>query len=76
MAASVSEVGTLGLCFAEPLLDVQTPGCPRVFYRNVTPEVAERVVARHIGGGVPLPEHAIGYLGDRAAAPAGIPPSG
>ena len=66
-------MGTLGLCFAEPLLDVQTPGGPRVFYRNVTPEVAERVVARHIGGGVPLPEHAIGYLGDRAAAPAGIP---
>ena len=73
LAASVSEVGTLGLCFAEPLLDVQSPGGPRVFYRNVTPEVAERVVARHIGGGVPLPEHAIGYLGDRAAAPAGIP---
>ena len=73
VAASVSEVGTLGLCFAEPLLDVQTPGGPRVFYRNVTPEVAERVVARHIGGGVPLPEHAIGYLGDRAAAPEGIP---
>ena len=73
VAASVSEVGTLGLCFAEPLLDVQTPGGPRVFYRNVTPEVAERVVARHIAGGVPLPEHAIGYLGDRAAAPAGIP---
>ena len=73
LAASISEVGTLGLCFAEPLLDVQTPGGPRVFYRNVTPEVAERVVARHIGGGVPLPEHAIGYLGDRAAAPEGIP---
>ena len=73
LAASVSEVGTLGLCFAEPLLDVQTPGGPRVFYRNVTPEVAERVVARHIAGGVPLPEYAIGYLGDRAAAPAGIP---
>jgi len=73
VAASVSEVGTLGLCFAEPLLDVQTPGGPRVFYRNVTPEVAERVVARHIAGGVPLPEHAIGYLGDRAAPPEGIP---
>ena len=73
LAASVSEVGTLGLCFAEPLLDVQTPGGPRVFYRNVTPEVAERIVARHIGGGVPLPEYAIGYLGDRAAAPEGIP---
>ena len=71
--ANVSEVGTLGLCFAEPLLDVQTPGGPRVFYRRVTPELAERIVSRHVAGGTPLPEHAIGYLGSRDDAPAGIP---
>ena len=79
VAATVSEVGTLGLCFAEPLLDVQTPGGPRIFYRNVTPELADRIVSEHIAGGNPLPEHAIGYLanadgnGDNGAAPAGIP---
>ena len=73
VAANVSEVGTLGLCFAEPLLDVQLPAGPRIFYRNVTPQLAERIVAEHIAGGQPLAEHALGYLGARDDAPAGIP---
>ena len=73
VAANVSEVGTLGLCFAEPLLDVQLPGGPRIFYRNVTPQLAERIVAEHIAGGQPIAEHALGYLGARDDAPAGIP---
>ena len=71
--ANVSEVGTLGLCFAEPLLDVLEPGGSRVFYRNVTPELAGEIVRRHVAGGVPLVEHAIGYLGDRDSGPDGIP---
>ena len=72
-SANVSEVGTLGLCFAEPLLDVQLPGGPRIFYRNVTPELAERIVTEHIAGGRPIAEHALGYLGARDDAPDGIP---
>ena len=71
--ANVSQVGTLGLCFAEPLLDVQTPGGPRIFYQRVTPEIAERIVTEHVGGGNPITEHALGYLGDRDDPPAGIP---
>ena len=73
VVANVSEVGTLGLCFAEPLMDVQTPGGPRIFYRNVTPELADSIVERHVAGGNPLSEHAIGYLGHRSLAPDGIP---
>ncbi len=73
VAANVSQVGTLGLCFAEPLLDVQTPGGPRVFYRNVNPEIARRIVSEHVSAGSPVAEHAIGYLGARESAPTGIP---
>ena len=73
IAATVSDVGTLGLCFAEPLMDVQLPGGPRVFYQRVTPELARRIVAEHVVGGNPIPDLAIGYLGDRADPPAGIP---
>ena len=73
VTANVSEVGTLGLCFAEPLLDVQAPNGPRVFYSRVTPELAERIVREHVAGGNPLTEHAIGYLGERGQAPSGIP---
>ena len=35
---AVQEVGCIGFCHAEPLVDVQAPDGPRVFYRNVTPE--------------------------------------
>lgn len=34
--AVVSEVGCLGLCYAEPLVDIQFPGGPRIFYERVT----------------------------------------
>ncbi|MCH8897243.1 MAG: NADH-quinone oxidoreductase subunit F [Chloroflexi bacterium] len=64
--AQMSEVGCLGLCFAEPLVDVQLPGGPRVFYGNVTPETADQIVASHVVNGMPLPDLAIGYLGDSA----------
>ena len=69
----MSEVGTLGLCFAEPLLDVQTPGGPRVFYQQVTPQTAESIIRLHVAGGTPVARYAIGYLGDGNAAPDGIP---
>ena len=36
--ARISEVGCIGLCYAEPLVDVQIPGGPRVFYGNFDPE--------------------------------------
>ena len=62
--AWVSQVGCLGLCFAEPLLDVQLPGGPRVFYGNVKPEAVEEIVAAHLLQGTPLVERALGYLGN------------
>ncbi len=60
--ANISQVGCIGLCFAEPLVDVQLPGGPRIFYGNVTPEIVERIVANHVAGGVPDAELALGYL--------------
>ena len=61
--ATVSRVGCLGLCFAEPLVDVLVPGQPRVFYGNVTPERAEEIVVRQVLHGIPLEDLALGYLG-------------
>ena len=46
--ANVSEVGCLGLCFAEPLLDIQLPGQNRVFYRNVSEDDLEPIITSHI----------------------------
>ena len=60
--ALVTEVGCLGLCFAEPLVDVQFPGGARVFYGNVSPESADEIVAGHVAGGAPVTHLALGYL--------------
>ncbi len=75
--ARISEVGCIGLCYAEPLLDVQLPGGPRVFYGNFDPERASDVVAAHVAGGQPIEELALGYLapegaGDDFVAPPGL----
>ncbi|HEU0022392.1 MAG TPA: NADH-ubiquinone oxidoreductase-F iron-sulfur binding region domain-containing protein [Dehalococcoidia bacterium] len=72
VAARISEVGCLGPCFAEPLVDVQLPGGSRVIYRNVTPESAEAIVAAHVVQGTPVPGLALGYLGESSIG--GIPP--
>ena len=76
VSASVSQVGCLGLCFAEPLVDVQLPGGPRIFYGNVTPETIDEIVASHVGLGTPVTHLALGYLdgGDGPAASAGLDP--
>ena len=71
--ARVDEVGCLGICFAEPLVDVMMPGGPRVFFGNVTPQDAEALVGGYVSGGAPGPG-AIGYLAeDGQEPPAGVP---
>ncbi len=77
--AQVSRVGCIGLCYAEPLLDVMLPGGHRVFYGNVTPDTAVEITEAHVIGGVPVEGLALGYLpgpgGPDAAveAPGNIP---
>ena len=73
--ANVSRVGCLGLCFAEPLLDVQFPNGPRIFYGNVTPESVNRIVSVHLSQGTPVAPLALGYLSN-PDADVDIPPEG
>ena len=79
--ARISEVGCIGLCYAEPLLDVQLPGGPRVFYGNFDPEQAAKVVSAHVAGGQPVEELALGYLAPNPSTGSGaesdfVPPPG
>ena len=62
--ATVDEVGCLGLCFAEPLVDVLKPGGARVFFKNVSPADVPSLVHGYLRGGELPPEKALGYLGD------------
>lgn len=43
--------GCIGMCFAEPLVEVCLPGQPRIIYGNVTPEIAAAIVRLHLQGG-------------------------
>ena len=40
LAAEVIQVGCIGLCYAEPIVDIVKPGQPHIFYGNVTSELA------------------------------------
>ena len=64
--AVVSRVGCFGLCYAEPLVDVTTPGGSRVFYANVAPEQVPRLMESHLQEGKPVVERSMGYLGETA----------
>ena len=44
--ASIEGVGCIGLCFKEPLVDIQQPGQPRVTYGNIGPRQG---IAHHRG---------------------------
>ncbi len=74
--ACLSEVGCIGLCYAEPLLDVQLPGGPRIFYGNFDPQRAAEVVRTHVVGGQPVEGLALGYLPPDDAGEDFEPPQG
>jgi NADH:ubiquinone oxidoreductase subunit F (NADH-binding) len=42
--ASVVQVGCIGLCSAEPIVDIQLPGRTRISFQNVTNEKAEKLL--------------------------------
>ncbi|HRY30030.1 MAG TPA: NADH-quinone oxidoreductase subunit NuoF [Elusimicrobiota bacterium] len=53
LAADFIEVGCIGLCAMEPLLDVQLPGKARLSFQEVTPQNAERILDEVLQGRVP-----------------------
>ncbi|MBI4234584.1 MAG: SLBB domain-containing protein [Chloroflexi bacterium] len=65
--ANVQEVGCLGLCFAEPLVDIQRPGSPRIFFKNVTPAQVPGLVDSCLVKNDNSPDLALGFLGDGQA---------
>jgi len=64
--ANVVPVGCIGMCFAEPLVDIRIAGQPRVCYGRVTPEKLARILKSHIEHGKPVASLALGTLGELA----------
>ena len=62
--AKVITVGCIGMCFAEPLVDVRIPGQPRICYGRVTQEKLTKILNLHVRQGKPVVGLAMGTLGD------------
>jgi len=60
--AEVVPVGCIGMCFKEPLVDIQLPGQPRVTYANVKPEAVPRIIDEHLLQGKIVEKLALGQL--------------
>jgi NADH:ubiquinone oxidoreductase subunit F (NADH-binding)/NAD-dependent dihydropyrimidine dehydrogenase PreA subunit/(2Fe-2S) ferredoxin len=62
--ADILPVGCIGLCYAEPLIEVIKPGMPSVFYGNLTPEIVPEIVKDYLVDGNPRPDLALGIRGE------------
>ncbi len=62
--AHIVEVGCIGPCYLEPLMDLALPGQPRVSYARVTPEKARKILTACLMEGDLLPKLAAGHFGD------------
>jgi len=62
--AIVTPVGCIGLCYAEPLVNIVKPGRPHIYYGNITPELAAQLIEDYLIKDNPRPDLALGTVGD------------
>ena len=60
----IRQAGSLGLDHAEPTAEIRMPDMPPVIYGRVTPEIAAKIVRKHIVGKTLINDH----IYDRPAA--------
>ena len=58
------QVGCIGLCYLEPLVDIIKPGRPRICYGNVTCEIVPELIEDYLIRDNPRPDLALGTIGD------------
>ena len=57
--ATITEVGSSGLCFAEPIVDIFDPVVGRVLYGNVMPQRVKEIINSHLVRGKPKSNQAL-----------------
>jgi len=68
--ARIRTVGCLGHCYAEPVVIVENPGFPPIFYYKVTAGKAGMIVRGFLRDGDPLFEHLLGAMEENELIPA------
>ena len=64
LRATIVEVGCIGPCYLEPLMDIAVPGRPRISYANVTAKRARVIVESYLIKDDPRLRFAVGHFGD------------
>ncbi|RJO61142.1 MAG: FAD-dependent oxidoreductase [Dehalococcoidia bacterium] len=62
--AQIHQVGCLGLCYIEPLVDIIKPGRERITYHSMTPEKAAQLLEDYLLNDNPRPDLALGVWGE------------
>lgn len=62
--AEIIQVGCIGLCYAEPLMEVIKPGMPSVFYGHLRSELIPEIVRGYLVGDNPRSDLALGTRGE------------
>jgi NADP-reducing hydrogenase subunit HndB len=60
--ATVNTVGCIGMCYAEPLVDIEQAGKPRITYGNITADKAPRLIEEHLRNGRVVEEWVVGRM--------------
>ena len=55
--ALVKQTGCMGLCYAEPTVEVIMPDMPAIIYGKVDAETARKIVRKHILAGILINDH-------------------
>jgi NADH:ubiquinone oxidoreductase subunit F (NADH-binding)/(2Fe-2S) ferredoxin len=62
ITAKLVDVGCIGPCYLEPLMDIALPGWARVSYGQMTPNKAKKIVLEALKAGIPPFADALGTL--------------
>ncbi|MBM3187267.1 MAG: (2Fe-2S) ferredoxin domain-containing protein [Chloroflexi bacterium] len=60
--AHVATVGCIGMCSAEPLVDIEQAGQPRITYQNITADKVHRLITEHLKNGRVVGDWVFGRL--------------
>jgi NADH-quinone oxidoreductase subunit F len=64
LEAVITQVGCIGLCYCEPIVDIAKPGRLHIYYANLTPELIAQVIKDYLINDNPRPDLALGTVGD------------
>ncbi|MGE5308071.1 MAG: (2Fe-2S) ferredoxin domain-containing protein [Deltaproteobacteria bacterium] len=58
---AIEKCGCLGMCYAEPLVEVKVDSLPAVIYGRVDREVAAKIMEKHVSGKMLINDHIIDF---------------